>query len=57
MTGVLKVSDWQLSSVMQLNSHEALCMENSVCTSSGDSEEKRLLQKSSLIFGLLWLTL
>ena len=37
MTAVLKASDWrncQLSSVMQLNSREALCMDYHVCTSS-----------------------
>ena len=36
MTAVLKASDWlngQLSSVMQLDSLEALCMEYHVCTS------------------------
>ena len=36
MTAVLKASDWlngQLSSIMQLYSREALCMEYHVCTS------------------------
>ena len=36
MTAVLKASDWpndQLSSVLQLDSHKALCMEYHVCTS------------------------
>ena len=36
MTTVLKASDWlnsHLSSIMQLNSREALCMEYHVCTS------------------------
>ena len=36
MTAVLKASDWlnsQLSSILQLDSHDALCMEYHVCTS------------------------
>ena len=33
MTAVLKASDWLNGGVMQLDSHEALCMEYHVCTS------------------------